>query len=1146
LSKQNRKTRSKRIKKMYELHRISLHNWYLIDALDLPVRGHSAVIGPTGAGKSSILDCIQTVISGNNRNALELNAAAGAHKGRSVRDYCLGTISDVNDGAPMRERCETTLALSYIDNKTKKQVVIGLFLYAETEKQETTKRFIIHDAEFKINDYIENSKVLKHTEMQSEIRKKHGDKNLKFYPNSTKFVGAFLELMRPKTPPDPKRFLRSFSNALQAKEMSDATDFVRKHVLEHMPLDVDSVRSSMSIWKELTEEVQRIETMVNELTTIDRNYQKGMQARVQSLDLISTESHLKLSAAKLEIASLKDDTDKIVEQENKINSEAAELKSEMSDLTAEALALEQKILSNDDGAQIAILDAKAGAAHEKRSSITKDIEADLGKIRDLKYIEGLNDVIPSASGVSNAAKKLSSMTLDLVPEELALKSSEIISSLPDTEIMQSAYEDLQAYNSKLTEDRLLKRRKLEEYGDVGEGGSITSPLSRNVTRFIAALDMEGIKAQCLPDLVDMSDTGWAFSVEALLGPNREAILVDPTDFRLASDILYNNRNQYDTVRLIDSRKLQNISPRLAENSIADVVKTSDNIIRKFIDYSVGRYSMAETEDDLGRFQNAVMRNGKTNSGVTRRVFRDRATILGKRAQKKAMEDSKYEREKLVKDISDLEKRIQQVAALIGRIQRAIDINLGALKDNLNNLSDAVNSLRGLRQQKETMQAPDLKDTEERLQAVKREIEEKTPQLKKMELASNQFQVKVGIFNDKIKELTARLPDFENKLSESVHNCAAAEISQIRNAINLEWPVLPVTKDDIDQLEGADPALALVKTNNLSTILDDYTKRFKEKNDEAIFIKRGTNGLLQYAQKWMLENLPLGDDDTDIDQFDFVSGQILKFRDHELLKYREKLTQARADMKSALLGGLVSKLGEQFSIMEQQLDGLNKRLSKHKFVGQTYQYKSQVSAKFLPIFELVKEQQNAPIGEDLEDDDERFEELEELFQGEEADAKKFEDYRNYFNFELFIEHPDIKDPNKTISTAFSSVIGKLSGGQRQAPHYVAIAASMVNAYYPKAIEGDTAGMGLVLFDEAFNKLDLKNTQRLMRLYMDLGLQVLVAAPEEKRASLIECVDCIISVNRSAGSDVAFIDTQVIGNSAKKAMLEENPAHLPVPD
>ena len=60
---------------MYELENISLHNWYLFEAEDVSIWRETGIIGGTGAGKSSLLDAIQTVMSGNNRNVIDLNSA---------------------------------------------------------------------------------------------------------------------------------------------------------------------------------------------------------------------------------------------------------------------------------------------------------------------------------------------------------------------------------------------------------------------------------------------------------------------------------------------------------------------------------------------------------------------------------------------------------------------------------------------------------------------------------------------------------------------------------------------------------------------------------------------------------------------------------------------------------------------------------------------------------------------------------------------------------------------------------------------------------------------------------------------------------------------------------------------------------------
>src|SRR5690348_11178619 len=94
--------------------RLCFQNWYLCRAQDIELRDATAFIGPTGAGKSSLQDAIQIVLTGNNHRKAKLNAAAAVKTDRKVIDYCLGyTKAKVDGGVPLRKSCETVLAMVF-------------------------------------------------------------------------------------------------------------------------------------------------------------------------------------------------------------------------------------------------------------------------------------------------------------------------------------------------------------------------------------------------------------------------------------------------------------------------------------------------------------------------------------------------------------------------------------------------------------------------------------------------------------------------------------------------------------------------------------------------------------------------------------------------------------------------------------------------------------------------------------------------------------------------------------------------------------------------------------------------------------------------------------------------------------------------
>ncbi|MHA6347509.1 SbcC/MukB-like Walker B domain-containing protein [Roseivivax sp. CAU 1761] len=1125
---------------MFELKRISLHNWYLVDALDIPIREHAALIGQTGAGKSSVLDAIQTVISGNNRNVLELNAAAGAQRGRSVRDYALGCVSDVNEGKPRRDRCETTLALTFHDRELNCHIVLGLLLKAEQDLSEQTRRFIVDGCDFRIEDFVEKGAVVPHEEMIERIRKAHGEKSVSFHQNSTRFVNAYLGMMRPSAPPDAKRFLRSFANALQAREMSDPTDFVRRFVLEPMPLDVAGVRSSIAVWREMSAEVERIEGMSSDLSTVTSRYARGFQIKALEGELDVASFALDEAEAEVELQKLRSELSAKQAEVKAISSELEDRRFEEADLAGERDGLAQRLRDTDGSAELASLDAERRMLEERKASLRHRIETGLQPFSEVRHLK----TIPTARQIAEAGQKLTALVAGKSPEEWLSRAEEISefssSVRSQAGVVDAISEDIEAKREAAHRIRAhLRDHDVEE-----EDARPAEVLSRHVRAFMSDLEASGIGARCLPDLVTVTDESWAFALEAILGANREAVIVDEAQIEDAFDLLYRNRNAYDGVRLIDQRHLKSRRGGLPENSLAEVVTSDDPVIRDFLNFSVGRYSRAESEAELRASSSGIMRNGKTGSGATLRVFRDRRPILGKTAQKAAQGELALEIAELRDELENLQTAIRDLEAAQHRLRSVMATDPEDILKSLAGLREVMAELRSLGQRRQAFSAPETTGLDERIAEIGHRIKTLKSALADLERRERALEVECGILKSKLEEGQDRALEFSNRRAALEQEARDRVPEAVAALVGDTGYDVPVTAEEIAEIGRMAASEAEGKIAVYRERIADLRAEITRDGSASQFLTRGNNGLMSYAQKWGVEDAPLGEDSQDADRFLWARTQFDRLQNHELLRYRDRLEKARAEMETSLTEGLIGRIGEQFSLMEEQLDSLNRRLGKYAFVGQTYQFRSTVSAQFLPIYRLVTT--DVPADGSVLDvaDDESLAALDALLEGDGDDVRRYEDYRNYFNFELFIEHPDPDDAGRIVSTPFSSVMGKLSGGQRQAPYYVAIAASLVSAYYPKATAGDFEGMGLMVFDEAFNKLDIPNTQRLMDLFRSLGLQVIVAAPEEKRSSLIECVDSVISVSRIPGSSDVFIDSVSIGKKARERMYAENPVHRPV--
>ena len=301
-------------------------------------------------------------------------------------------------------------------------------------------------------------------------------------------------------------------------------------------------------------------------------------------------------------------------------------------------------------------------------------------------------------------------------------------------------------------------------------------------------------------------------------------------------------------------------------------------------------------------------------------------------------------------------------------------------------------------------------------------------------------------------------------------------------------------------------------------------------------------MVDYGAQWSVE-FPFDRDAGFGWCYEWTVQERARLEKNDLRSYRGKVEKAEREMRRALREDLLLKLSERFQKTAMRIEALHRRLANRTFTNQTYSFEYAVDERFADVHMLVEKIARSAddaqtILENAAEDDavkRALDAVQMLLDGT-TDAEILADYRNYFVFELAMF---FKDGRRTTLTS-RAVRG--SGGEAQAPFYIAMAASLSSAYFPG---GDAMeGMSLAVFDEAFGKLDVLNTQSLVRLFRDMGLQLMLAAPEDKRATLTEVVDTIVTVIKSPDSRSVFIESEFPGPLARARLHDINPDHLPV--
>jgi uncharacterized protein YPO0396 len=126
------------------------------------------------------------------------------------------------------------------------------------------------------------------------------------------------------------------------------------------------------------------------------------------------------------------------------------------------------------------------------------------------------------------------------------------------------------------------------------------------------------------------------------------------------------------------------------------------------------------------------------------------------------------------------------------------------------------------------------------------------------------------------------------------------------------------------------------------------------------------------------------------------------------------------------------------------------------------------------------------------------------------VKAFTDYRTYLSFDL--EVIDRDGETQRLSRTF----GKKSGGETQTPFYIAVLASFAQLY--RIGRDKTAATSrLIIFDEAFSKMDGERIVRSIELLRDLDFQAIISAPPDKIGDIATLVDrnlCVLRDRRRA--------------------------------
>ncbi|HZV06613.1 MAG TPA: SbcC/MukB-like Walker B domain-containing protein [Gemmataceae bacterium] len=1138
---------------MIELRRIILVDWYLFRAQQVDMRGMTAIIGPNGAGKSAIIDAVQTVLSGASMASIRFNPSAQSdvRSKRTLRDYCLGVVSLDEKGErsePTRQHAYTYLILVFEDLDDNSAVSLGVAFSASASRSEETceARFIAKGALTK-DDMLasvgdDEVETLQWHAVRNALRARKIEVDDAF-SSATDFVAESLRALSPTGfPLDPRRFQRAFRNALLLKPVDNPTEFVRNYVLDVQRLQVDRLRRGIEHWRSLTRRIEELKaqsaSLAGILRIVGRTLENERLIAIAGWQIARLEwERFRREARRQEGALVSLRT-----AASKADVEATRAATRHATLDIEHKNVELSIKTSD-GEQLAqmyesdrnlMLGQRANAMAPVKeidslvTSVKRAVELNLLVRRD-----DLLHALLSAVVVARGRAPLSEWDKPL-PEDWKDSASHLDAALvaidpARLEAARKTFSDAH-FHARVATKALQDRIELID-SNLKRMEQGLSPIEGGTRDLIRQLASHGIEATPLCEVVEIRDDKWRMAAEAVLGRSREALIVEPSRAVRALEIFREGgEHSYRDAEVINTTKTDNTRPA-EKGSLAQIISTENRHARAFLNYRIGHLMLVEAMDRMVAAENAITPDLMMQGGRTvRRLQKPRYLKLGRATQDQMRQQLQAERQQLLQELAESAGGVRR-AEEDARLFDGMFSQFQAIRDAGLTCLDCGAALVAFDRKLDEI-GKNIEDARRnRDPKLVAELERLAIELETASRGKSETQQAFNLAQSARDRAEGAYDDYIQKNRDVLVAARRGRARQMRDGF-------PQSTDMRDYRSKVTEMATESITDRITGLTADRETRSTTRR--STLIREMTNAMNKHGQDFHVVPPFTAEEATPAAVERWAMAEKERLDAHELVQYEEQCRNAATEMTSAFRDDLLHRLDDAFTGIKSTLNELNRHLKDRQFHGRDYySFKALEARTHVDMIELVEESRkpefNLPLFGDRSENAKTpmmraVRRIEEILSSPEARTEEIEDPRKYFNFELYIQ-----DAEGKIRSSLTSRAGTGSGGEGQLPFYIAIGASLAATYQNRRT--GKSGLSLAIFDEAFNRLDTKAIGQCSEFMRDLGLQVMLATPDEKRHVFMEVVDTVVNVNR-LGNQV-MIDTEFLTEKARDAIVAIDP-------
>ncbi len=1046
---------------MIKLRKIRLINWHYLTNETIEVKDNILLTGQNASGKSTILDAITFILTGGEQN---FNLAANEKGKRDLKGYVKCKLGAEDKEFLRNGDVSGHICLEFYNENTSETFVVGSVIDAFGDIGPA--KYVMYRGKCEINDdlFLENGKHI-----YSILEFKKHNKGFEIYPTKTEAKRGFRNAFGSIN----EDYFKLIVKALAFKPIANVKEFIYNNILEEKEIKVSSIKDSIRAYKELESTLNVIKNKIEDLKDIGETYQTIEEFEEQKNYYTYLMKLFDVMDVKKQISDCEKQVSLYEEQRTLKSDSLVELSKEKDELEAKRNELYNILANSEEFKAEEYVDRQLDKAtreyeqvkdsmslYVKKASYFKDAVNELRKFNNSKkiYQELANLPLSSVSNFDSEKVKLTLIDienrLDDTIEEINInkggKAKERQEILAEINEVSSALKGLS--NNKLRYNpKLLQLRS-----DIQTG-------LKNIYGFDVSIHF-------FAELIDIKDKTWADTIEIFLANRRFDMIVEPKYYDTALSVFARVKNKYNFygTGLVNTKQISKYKT-FEKNSLAQIM-TSENVdAQYYINYTCGNVIMCDNETELEKYNTSITNDGLIYRGYTVRALNPNIDkpFIGANALQDQTEYWNTKALELKNKYYDITHEIASCDEELGLIKT---LDFQTLINSLDNAIKASNleaKIKDLKKQKnnaENMGVSDVKsDYDAVLQSLKANDDKKVSinqEIGGIRISIGQTESNILSLNEKLKTLDTELKEL-SKDNILIENKASDQFKEIESSAN------PTKELDLFEQK-----------------LKDQEKLYETQCDALL------NKQFKYINTYN-STLSVG-----IGEVKKFLNELDKLEKSELIQYEKKVRTAREYAEMVFKEDFLSKLRNNILSAEAEIGKINETLQKIKFGTDSYEFIFPKSSEYSAFYDMVTNE-NEINGESLfsTEFEIKYEtQLEELFTSLASDElnsegviNKFTDYRTYMDYDI-----KIQDGNGQ-TMLYSKVFKSRSGGETQVPFYVAIIAAFVRIFENNKV-GVKDTIGLVMFDEVFDKMDFPRMRAMMKFISSMPIQLILACPQ----------------------------------------------------